>query len=654
MRHRFLSAAVLGLSCVGSAWAQLERGPLPVAMPPAIESPRDIPFPGSISLKVDGRDVTHRVIAVRESVPVVPGKLTMLYPEWIPGYHSGYGPIQRVGGLAFTAGGKRLAWRRDSVNMYAFHLDIPAGVQTLEVSFDYLTAVGPGTGRVEFTPQMLDLSWNTVLLYPAGYFSRQIHFVPSVQLPKGWQFASALEKASQAGDTTHFQDVTLNTLVDSPLVAGKYFERLDLSPNAAVPVHLDVFADEAKYLKMEPAQLEEHRKLVEEALKLFGSHHYQHYDFLLMLSNAIGGQGLEHHQSSEDATEADYFTNWAAQTPKNDLLAHEFVHSWNGKFRRPDALWTPNFNVPMRNEMLWVYEGLTQYWGYQLAARSGLRTAETTKDLLAAVAAGMQDNRGREWRSVEDTGNQPILGQHGANSWPSWERQSDYYMEGVLVWLDVDMKIRELSHGSRSLDDFAKRFAGVRDGSVVTDVYNFGDIVALLQSLQPYDWSSFLHSRVYDVQCSIPEGGFVDGGYRLVYNDTMPAWMASAKPAYIPGQNVAALGFTGNGSYGTSLGFSITPSATLSRVWWNSPAFHAGLLPGMQVISINGQAYTEEVLRKAITDAEGGSKSPIVLTVKEDGQLREVTLAYHEGLRYPHLERIPGTADRLSEMLAAH
>lgn len=622
-----------------------------IALSPAIAAPKDTQFPGSISLAVGLSDVRHRIFTVHEVIPVTEGKLTLLYPEWIPGVHADSGPIQKMAGLVFRANGKRLSWLRDSIDIYAFHLDIPPGVSTLDVTFDYLTAVGPGTGRIEFTSQMLDLSWNTVLLYPAGYYSRQIRFRPSVTLPAGWEFASALEKKAQNGEVVTFRETTLNQLVDSPLAAGAYFERVSLAPDHTVPIDLDVFADDAKYLKIEASQLDEHKRLVSEALQLFGTRHFAHYDFLLMLSNSIGGQGLEHHQSSEDATEADYFTNWAAQTPKNDLLAHEFVHSWNGKFRRPDTLWTANFNTAMRGDLLWVYEGLTEYWGYQLAARAGLRTPAETRDLLAAAAAGMEANRGRQWRPLADTGNQPVLSVHGGAPWPNWERSSDYYMEGMLVWLDVDMTIRELSHDTRSLDDFAKQFYGIHDASIATETYDLDDVAEALNRVQPYAWKEFLRFRVYEIQDQVPVEGFTRAGYRLIYNDTMPDWMKSAKAAYIPGQNVASLGFTGNGSYATSLGFSVTPGALLSRVWWGSPAYDAGLLPGMQFLEVNGEPYTETKLREAILQSEGNTQ-PIRLLMQEGAQRTEFKLSYHQGLRYPHLEKIPDAPDRLTTMLA--
>ncbi|MGA8529190.1 MAG: peptidase M61, partial [Acidobacteriaceae bacterium] len=317
-------------------------------MPPAIVAPVDTPYPGTITLDVNLTNTTDRVVKVHEAIPVKPGELTLLYPEWIPGNHSPTGPIQKLAGLFVKADGKTIPWVRDRVNVYAFHIDVPTGVTSLEVDFDYLSAIRPQDGRIEISSQLADLAWNTVVLYPAGHFSRDIRFQPNIQLPSGWKYATALETASQDGDTVHFKETPLNTLVDSPLIAGEYFKRVDLSTGPDNPVFLDIVADEAKDLEITPEELQDHKNLAIQAQKLFASHHYNHYDLLFMLTDVVGGQGLEHHQSSEDGTRANYFTDWAAGVRGRDLLAHEYTHSWNGKFRRPGDLWTPNFNVPMR------------------------------------------------------------------------------------------------------------------------------------------------------------------------------------------------------------------------------------------------------------------------------------------------------------------
>ena len=638
-RHRggtpLLAACLLVL--VPAVFAQNYPGPEPVPIPPPIAAPGDTPYPGAISLLVDLTDVTHRVMNVQETIPADGDELTLLYPQWIPGNHSPTGPISKLAGLEVSADGKRIAWTRDRVNVYAFHIRVPAGVKSLDVNFQFLAPIQKKEGRISFSSNLVDLSWNTVTLYPAGHFSRRIHFTPSIRLPEGWKFASALEVSSQEGNLVHFKETALNTLVDSPLYAGVNYERVDLSPDASNPVYLDVFADTPAELKMTPEELQDHKNLVVEAAKLFDSHHYGHYDFLFTLSDTIGGEGLEHHQSSEDGTRGNYFTDWAAGVAGRDLLAHEYTHSWNGKFRRPADLWTPNFNVPMQDDLLWVYEGLTQYYGYVLTARSGLRTPEQTRDLIARIAANFETSAGRDWRPLIDTTNQPTISQRSPVSWVSWQRGEDYYMEGLLIWLDADTKIRELSGGKKSLDDFAKLFFGIDNGSYVTRTYDFDDIVKALNSVQPYDWAAFLHTRVDDLAPKPPENGITQGGYRLVYNDTESDWMKHEQSPR-------------GTSFATSLGLSVEADGSLVNVWWDSPAFKAGMTPDMQLEGVNEHAFSLANLREAILFAERG-REPIRLLGKRGDQIVTVSLDYHGGLRYPHLERVETTPDRLDEIL---
>jgi predicted metalloprotease with PDZ domain len=640
--HAACIAALASFSFSFAADAQSAAGPEPVPMPPPIAAPVDTPYPGTISLNVDITNTTDRVAAVHESIPVRAGKLTLLYPEWIPGNHSPTGPIENLADLVITANGQTVAWERDRVDMYAFHVEVPAGVTSLDIEFIYLSAIAPRDGRIEFSSVLSNLAWDTVVLYPAGHFSRQIHLSTSIVLPHGWQYATALETASQDGDTVHFKDTTLNTLVDSPLVAGAYFKRIDLSTGPDNQVHLDVFADEAKDLEASPELLQAHKNLAIQAQKLFASHHYDHYDFLFFLSNTVGGQGLEHHQSSEDGTRANYFTDYSTNRG-DDLLAHEYTHSWNGKFRRPADLWTPNFNVPMRDDLLWVYEGLTQYWGYVLTARSGLRTPEATRDQMAGIAANFETDPGRKWRPLVDTTNQPTISQRRPVSWVSLERQEDYYMEGLLIWLDADTKIRDLSNGQKSLDDFAKSFYGIDNGSYVTDTYTFDDIVAALNKVQPYDWATFLKTRVYDLHPEVPENGFTQGGYKLVYNDEPPA---GERGRGGQGPEMGRFGM----SFANSLGLSAMPDGTVVNVVWDSPAFKAGLVPGVQIIAIGSDAFAPPKLREAILKAEKDT-SPILLLVKSGDKVNPVSLDYHGGLRIPHLQRVDGTPDRLDDIL---
>ena len=651
MRHIFLprKGAVsvfltIWVALTTSVHAQSSPGPQPVPLPPPIVAPADTPYPGVISLSVDVSNITDRVLNVHETIPVKGRDITLLYPEWLPGTHSPSNPVSELAGLVVTANGKRIAWMRDRVYMYAFHIEVPKDATMLDIDFQYLAPLDPKRGRISL--KFADVTWNSVLLYPAGYFSRDIKFESSLRMPDGWKFACALEVKSQNGDSVQFKETTLNTLIDSPLYAGAYFKRVDLSTGPDNPVYLDVFADKPADLEITPEELQYHKNLVIEAQKLFNSHHYDRYDFLFSVSDIVSGKGLEHHQSSEDGSRANYFTDWGAGVSGRALLPHEYTHSWNGKFRRPADLWTPNFNVPMRNDLLWVYEGLTDYYGNVLTARSGMRTPEQARDVFAQIAAGFEISPGRTWRSLQDTTNEPIASSHGAvpQAWPSWQRSYDYYPESDLIWLDADTKIRELSDGKKSLDDFARLFFGIDNGSYVTVTYTLEDLIKALNAVQPYDWAGFLRTRVYEVNPNVPEDGFTRGGYRLVYNDNEPEWMKKAES--VRGANFA-----------TSLGFSIKSEAggdshgSFDNVWWDSLAFKAGLTPDMQLQAVNDQKYTAAALREAVLAAEK-TKEPIKLLLKRGDDFVTISLDYHGGMRYPHLERVEPTPDRLDAILA--
>jgi predicted metalloprotease with PDZ domain len=644
-------AAIFSFICIAltaTVHAQNSPGPQPAPLPPAIAAPADTAYPGTISLLVDVTNTTDRVLSVHETIPIKGRDITLLYPEWLPGTHSPSNPVEELAGLVVTANGKRIPWVRDRVNMYAFLVEAPIDATTLDINFQYLAPLDPRRGRI--SSKFADVTWNSVLVYPAGHFSRDIKFETAIRLPEGWKFACSLEVKSQNRNLVQFKETTLNTLVDSPLYAGANFKRLELSTGPDNPVYLDVFADRPADLEISPEELQYHKNLVIEAQKLFNSHHYDRYDFLFSVSDTIGGKGLEHHQSSEDGSRANYFTDWGAGVSGRALLPHEYTHSWNGKFRRPADLWTPNFNVPMRNDLLWVYEGLTDYYGNVLTARSGLRTPEQARDVWAQIAAGFEISPGRTWRSLEDTTNDPIASSHGAvpQIWASWQRAFDYYPESDLVWLDADTKIRELSGGKKSLDDFAKLFFGIDNGSYVTVTYTLEDIVKTLNTVQPYDWAGFLRTRVYEVSPGVPEDGFTRGGYRLVYNDNESEWLKKAE---------AVRGV----SFGASLGFSVrsdmggggAPGAPggIDQVWWDSLAFKAGLTPDMQLQAVNDQKYTPALLRETILAAEKGQE-PIRLLLKRGDEFLTISLDYHGGMRYPHLERADTTPDRLDAILA--
>ena len=598
--------------------------PQPVAIANTIPAARDVPYRGTITLAVDASDVARGVFTVAETIPVGPGPLVLLHPEWLPGDHAPQGATDKIAGLTITGAGRPLAWRRDTVDVHAFHVDVPAGVTSLDVRFKFLSATAADQGPVVATPNIVALEWISTVLYPAGHFVRQIMVTPAATFPAGWTVASALRPAagSPAMGTIQYDTIALDTLADSPVFAGRYARIEPLSPD----VTLDIFADRADELKSTPEQLAAHKALVTQAVKLFGAQHYDHYDFLFALSDRIDGFGLEHHRSSEDAESPDYFLDWDNNAYDRDLLAHEFTHSWNGKFRRPADLWTPDYRTPMQNSLLWVYEGQTQFWGNVLAARSGLRSSVDTRDKIAGVAANYTSQAGRAWRSVADTTNEEILSNRRPEPFPSYQRVEDYYDEGQLIWLDADSLIRERSGGKRSLDDFARRFFGGRDRDWGEVTYRFADVVAALNAVEPYDWATFLHARIDAVDAPPPLDGITRGGYKLVFTeDPGNLWMGREK-----GEEILDLTY--------SVGLTVGKHGVVKNVRWGSPAFAAGVTTGSTLVAVNGDKYDDDDFKRVITAAKGGT-APIALLIQQGDRFRTVDIAYAGGLRYPHLER---------------
>jgi predicted metalloprotease with PDZ domain len=621
------------LSCLPfSAFAQNSE---PVALPveDTIPPARDIPYSGVISLSVDASDSVRGIFHVHETIPAEANHpLTLLYPKWLPGHHSPGGPIAALAGIEFSAGGHSLAWKRDPVDVFAFHVDVPEGASNIDAQFQYLAPTDGAQGRISTTPEMTDVEWNTVALYPAGYYVRRINVDASVKLPDGWKAGTALEIASHDGGTIHFNRVTFDTLMDSPLYAGKYFRVETLAPG----VRLNVVADLPEQLDATEEQLQPHRNLVTQAVKLFGAQHYDHYDFLLALSSRQGGVGLEHHRSSENGVAGGYFAEWKDNMPSRSLLPHEYTHSWNGKFRRAADLWTPDYREPMRDSLLWVYEGQTQFWGYVLASRSGLQTKEETLGALAGLAARLDNDAGRKWRPLEDTTDDPIIAERRPKGWRSWQRSEDYYNEGLLVWLDADSLIRERSHGARSLDDFARAFFGVRDRDWGELTYTFDDVVYTLNEVEPYDWAAFLRARLDNVSNHAPLDGFTRSGYQLIYTNTPTEWFKANEKL----RKTTDLMYSG--------GFMLGKEGEIVEVAWDSPAFNAGLTVGGRLIAVNGRALDTDALKTAIK----AKKSPLSLLLKTGDVYHTVELNYDGGLRYPRFEKI-GTGSGLLDALLA-
>ena len=631
MRRRLLPLA-LSLLLAGGANAQQAVS--------GIAPPQDVAYaPGTIRIEIDATNLAQRIFRVKETIPVAAGPLTLLYPMWVPGGHTPRNPLDKIAGITFKANGQKLDWKRDPLDVAAFHLEVPQGVSEITAEFDYLTPTGGGQGRVVMTPNMLNLQFLSTALYPAGHYAHRIMIDPRVTYPAGWTAFTALHEESRSGDTVNYKDVPFDIFVDSPVYAGRYAKNIDLTPaGSKVPVKLGVVADAAKFLETKPEQVKLHQAMVAQALKLYGAQHYDHYQFLFSLSEQMGGNGLEHQRSSENGEGTDYFTGWNEKSGFDDLLPHEFTHSWNGKYRRPADLWTPNYNVPMQDSLLWVYEGQTQYWGNVLAARSGMRPLPASLDALALVAATYSENRpGLQWRTVLDTTNDPIIAARAPRAYRNYQMSEDYYSAGQMVWLEADALIRAKSGGKKSLDDFAKAFFGVNDGEwEQQNTYTFDTVVQTLNGVLPYDWAAFLRARVIDGKHGLTDG-IEAAGWKLVFKDAPNAY--------------AKANSGGGGDFVYSLGLSIGKDGVIGDVRWDSPAFNAGIGSGTIVVAVNGQAYDKDVLGDAVKDAKTG-KAPIELMLKEFDRYRTVKIDYHGGLRYPALERIAGKPDYLTPILS--
>jgi predicted metalloprotease with PDZ domain len=514
---------------------------------------------------------------------------------------------------------------------------VAPGVTAIDVDFQYVSPTAENQGRVVATPDMASIQWVANSLYPAGYFVRDIPIQASVIVPTGWKIGTALRPSGQIGNRTDYPVTSYDILMDSPLIAGAHYRRIELSPDVA----MDVIADNEQELAAKPEQIAIHTRMVDQALKVFGAQHYDHYDFLLTISDYLGGSGLEHHRSSEDGVKRGYFTDWENHPrDRSSLMPHEYVHSWDGKYRRAADLWTPDYRTPMQDTLMWVYEGQTQFWGYILAGRSGMLTKQQTLDAIASTAATYGvGTPGRTWRPLEDTTNDPIIAQRSPQPWRSWQRSEDYYSEGELIWIDIDRIIRQQSGGKRSIDNFARAFFGMRDRDWGELTYTFDDVVATLNRVQPYDWRAYLQRKVYDVAAQPPLEGITQGGYRLVFTDQPSEWIKSAE---MNGKN-RDLTYSG--------GLVVGNDGKISSVLWDSAAFNAGLTIGSEIVAVNGRKFDMDSIKQAIKGAAGSGSAPELLV--HDGEVyRTVKLDWHGGLRYPRLVKVGTGRGTLDALLA--
>jgi predicted metalloprotease with PDZ domain len=596
--------------------------------------------PGTIHISVDATQAPQKILHAKLEIPVQPGPLTLYYPAWIPGEHAPDGPVTDLAGLKFTAGGKTISWRRDLVDMFAFHLDVPPGENTLDVDLDFLLSA-PASGfsaGASATAQLDLLSWNQVLLYPKGWTAAQLTFEASLRLPDDWKFGTALPVKRHSGDEIDFEPVSLETLVDSPVIAGHFFRVIQLTPGQKPPHEIDIAADSEAALAMPPETEMHYKQLVAETGALWRARHYRDYHFLLTLSDDVAHFGLEHHESSDDRVPERSLIDDAERLDMADLLPHEFTHSWNGKYRRPAGLATPDYQQPMKGDLLWVYEGLTEYLGKVLAARSGLFTPEQFDDNIAYIASTYDYRSGRTWRPLQDTADAAQLLYFANTEWENWRRSTDYYDEGALIWLDVDTAIRQLTHDQKSIEDFCRSFEGAPGGAPALKTYTFDDIVSALNSVAPNDWHSFLRTRLDSTSPHAPLGGIEHGGWKLVYNDRPNDFITNGAETH------------NTWDYMSSLGLSVQDDGTVIDVVHDGPAYNAGIGPGMKLTAIDGQQFSSTVLRELVEKSASAS-APFTFLVANGPYFKTMTVDYRGGPRYPHLERNNEMPDLLGEII---
>jgi predicted metalloprotease with PDZ domain len=594
----------------------------------------------AVRLAVDATEAPRKLLRATEVIPARPGPLTLYYPEWIPGEHGPTGPIINLSGLKFTAAGKTLQWRRDPVDMYAFHIEVPQGASSVEVSLEFLapTFAGGFSGGSSTTSHLAMVTWNWVLLYPPVTHTDDITFDASLKLPPGWKFGTALRVAKESRGEINFAPVSLTNLVDSPVLAGEFFRAIPLKTGER-PVEIDIAADSPAALEASPKFVNSMRNLVREAESLAGAEHYEHYNFLFTLSDRVAHFGLEHHQSNDSRVAERALIDDTAGRLALGVLPHEYFHSWNGKFRRPAGLATSDYQKPMQGELLWVYEGLTEYYGNVLAARSGLWTPEEYRDEMAETAASLDHRPGRLWRPLIDTTVAAQLLYNAPGEWDAERRGVDFYDEGWMIWTDVDALIRQQTNGQRSLDDFVKRFHGAPSTGPQVKPYTFDDVVNTLNEVAPYDWRTFLNQRLWSTDFHAPLGGIERGGWRLTYDNVRSQHIQDLED----GRERVEMGY--------SLGLRLDTKGLIADVIPGMPAFAAGLGPGMTVVAVNGKAFSPAVLRDAVAAAKAG-KAPIQLLVNNEGALINYPLDYHGGEQYPHLVRDNAKPDLLDQIIA--
>jgi predicted metalloprotease with PDZ domain len=626
MKETIALTAALVLALAAPANAQPLAAPdQPLAATP-IPPAANTPWPGgAMTLDVDASDVARGLYRVTQTIPVAPGtrRLTLRYPQWLPGNHAPRGPIAELVGLEFSAGGQPLHWERDRIDVNAFHLDLAGASGPVVARFVHTSPLRSAEGRVTMTPEMLNLQWEKMSFYPAGHHVRRIAITPSVTLPAGWNLATALGGRTRRGDTVSFATTDYETLVDSPVMAGAFFRQWSLASN----VQLSAVADGPGLLSLRETDRAAMAKLVDEAVATFGPPPFDRYEFLIALSSRMGGIGLEHLRSTEIQFEPRTFIDWDAMAWDRNTLAHELAHVWNGKYRRPARMATPDYRTPMQGDLLWVYEGQTHFWGWVHSARSGVQTKDMVLGMMAQAAGQFAAaTPGRSWRPIADTTRDPVVAARKPKPYPSFARGEDYYREGALVWLEADQVIRRGTGGARGLDDFARTFFARDSSRPEPNTYEREDVIAALNAIHPFDWDTFFRDRIDRAGRPAPLGGIDMAGYRLVWKNRPNPYETARR------EQSRSLDL----SY--SLGFAVDSNGEVSNPVWDGPAFRAGILTGTTIVAVDSIAFSTDGLRLAIERARQ-DRRPIQLLVRRGNRFSTLPLDYAEGLRWPWLER---------------
>ena len=593
-----------------------------------------------IKLQVDATHAPEKILRAQLQIPVAAGEVKLVFPKWIPGEHGPTGPITDLTGTQFFANGQRLTWRRDLDEMYMFHVTVPQGVTTLEARLDLVMPAPPEgfSSGASATTQLELLSWNQVVLYVPGKHTDDIPVVASLKLPAGWHYGTALPVASESGGEINFQQVPLTTLVDSPVIAGAHFRRIPLTPDGPIQHYIDEVSDGDAALQMPAETIAAYKRLIAETGALYGARHYRDYHFLLTLSDHTAHFGLEHHESSDDRvaerTMIDDDERWLA----GSLLSHEMTHSWNGKYRRPKGLATPDYQVPMQGDLLWVYEGLTEYLGNILAPRAGLWTKQQFLDETAEIAAALDHTPGRSWRPLQDTADAAQLLYNAQPEFESWRRSVDYYPEGFLIWLEADTIIRQQTKGAKSINDFCLIFHGGGNTPPKVVPYTFDEVVETLNKVTPYDWKKFLRERLDTYGPGAPLGGITNGGWKLVYDENPSEFTKATEKA----NNAIDARF--------SIGLSLDDKGGIRDVIVDSPAWKAGIAPGTTLVAVNGRKYNPDILHDALKAGKGNGQGLELLVMNGD-YFKTFTLNYHDGEKYAHLVRDESKPDVLSDII---